>query len=73
MKKLSAEHKQNDTELSTDEVESILFETKEKKKTAIKIDTKKVKKEFFSDDTSVEEMEEVIYKLLTQWKESKNN
>ena len=73
MKKLSAEHKQNKTELSVDEVESILFETKEKKKTAIKIDTKKVKKEFFSDDTSVEEMEEVIYKLLTQWKASKNN
>jgi ParB family chromosome partitioning protein len=73
LKKLSAEHKQNKTELSVDEVESILFETKEKKKTAIKIDTKKVKKEFFSDDTSVEEMEEVIYKLLTQWKASKNN
>lgn len=73
LKKLSIDHNKSDTELSAEEVKNILFQTNEKKKTAIKIDTKKVKKEFFSADTTVEEMEEVIYNLLTQWKNSKNN
>lgn len=73
LKKLSAEYKASDKELSNTEIESVLLQTAEKKKTAIKIDTKKVKKEFFSADTTVEEMEEVIYNLLTQWKNSKNN
>lgn len=72
LKKLSYEKKQNGGLLSED-IENILLDKKEKKKTAIKIDTKKVKKEFFADDTSVEEMEEVIYRLLTEWKNSKEN
>lgn len=73
LKKLSFEKKQNSSELANDDIENILLDRKEKKKTAIKIDTKKVKKEFFAEDTSIEEMEEVIYRLLTEWKNSKEN
>ena len=73
LKTLSLEKGKLNSEMSAEDIENILFEKKEKKKTAIKIDTKKVKKEFFADDTTVEEMEEVIYRLLTEWKNSKEN
>lgn len=73
LKTLSLEKGKLDSEMSAEDIENILFEKKEKKKTAIKIDTKKVKKEFFAEDTSIEEMEEVIYRLLTEWKNSKEN
>lgn len=73
LKTLSLEKSKLNSEMSAEDIENILFEKKEKKKTAIKIDTKKVKKEFFADDTTVEEMEEVIYRLLTEWKNSKEN
>lgn len=73
LKKLSAEKKKLNCEMMEADIESILFESKVKKRTNIKIDTKKIKKEFFSADTSVEEMEDVIYRLLVDWKNSKSN
>lgn len=73
LKKLSSEKNKNGEELDYEDIKNIIFVEKEKKKTAIKIDTKKVKKEFFSEDTSVEEMEKVIYRLLSEWKNSKEN
>lgn len=71
LKKLSNERKQADSDMSAEDIENILFQSTEKKKTKIKIDTKKVRKEFFSDDTTVEEMEKIIYQLLTNWKNNK--
>lgn len=73
LKKLASEKNKNGEELDYEDIKNIIFVEKEKKKTAIKIDTKKVKKEFFSEDTSVEEMEKVIYRLLSEWKNSKEN
>lgn len=72
LKKLSAEKKLNGEELTPEEIEGIFVKKEEKKKNKIQLNTKKVK-EFFPEDTSVEDMEKVIYRLLTDWKNSKEN
>lgn len=66
LKEMSAQMKEKNTELSIENIKSVLGSENAKTKTKLNIDVKKIK-DYFPEGTTVENMEEVIFNLLKSW------